>query len=122
MKNESSVILENSTWLLGDGQTIRFWTNAWCWEPLVNLVIAQNPLIDKEAKVADFIQNYQWSIPQEFHNFCPQISYLVMQVRIPPQTRKDELIWKHVSNGSLTLKDAYNFKSHQLQEVSCKQL
>jgi len=35
-----------------------------------------------------------------------------MQVTLPVEDIEDQLIWKHVSNGQLTLKDAYSFKKH----------
>lgn len=104
MKNEYNALSDNSVRLLGNGQSIRFWTDAWCGEPLINLITTQNHVIDEEVKVSNFINGLHWNIPQEFQNFCPQMNYLVMQVTIPQQAKKDELVWKHVNNGSLSLK------------------
>jgi len=92
MKNEYSVIMENFVWLLGNGQTIRFWKDAWCGEPLINLITSQHPSIDEDATVDEFILDKPWCIPQEFHSFCPQLSSLVMQVTISNHDRKDELV------------------------------
>jgi len=41
-----------------------------------------------------------------------------MQVTISNHDRKDELVQKQASNGTLSLKDAYNFKTHDSQQVS----
>jgi hypothetical protein len=71
MKNEYNVILGNSTWFLGGGKKIRFWTNAWYGQPLVNFITSPNLLINEDATVADFILDSHWNLPQDFHSFCP---------------------------------------------------
>lgn len=57
-------VQENTSWQLGDGNTINFWTNKWLSQPVVDLLSIPNhlhPLLS--AKVKDFITNGSWCIP-----------------------------------------------------------
>lgn len=43
--------------------------------------------------------------------------HLAQQVIIPAEEQPDSLQWKHDQSGELCLKEAYNFKHHQFQEL-----
>jgi hypothetical protein len=54
VKDEFSVISENSTWLIGDGNDINFWSDSWCGKPLAEqLHIPDN--------ITPFLQYYSFS-------------------------------------------------------------
>jgi len=71
LKNDYNVILESSTWLLRNGQNINFCSNYWWGEPLINLHLITNFVLDVGAKVYDFIQNSQWNFIYDFTNNFP---------------------------------------------------
>lgn len=122
MKAEYNSIVDNIAWLLGiNGQNISFWTDSWCREPFINLIkVDSNQLND--AKVANFIQLSQWNLDQNFVNNFPHLTQLIQQVTITNQDKQDELVWKHTNTGSLTLKEAFQFKSQHCQELSWAKL
>jgi len=45
----------------------------------------------------------------------PAFLTLILQVSIPDVVQNDELMWKHSTYGDFLLKEAYEFKSQQLQ-------
>ena len=108
MKNEYNVIMENSTWLFGNGQNIKFWIDNWCWDPLINLFPNANITLDIRAKVSDFIfRDLNGIFPMTsltlsliWHNLCCKKPFHQKIIKII-------LIWKYTIVGTLTFKYAY---------------
>jgi len=64
IKSEYKNLLENTKWLLGDGESISFWKDQWCGYPLNNVLNIPNSIsMHLAARVSDFIHNFQWKIP-----------------------------------------------------------
>lgn len=56
--------MQQLCWQLGNGQNIKFWTDTWTSQPLVNLINFPIQLLSRLiAKVKDFICNGSWHIP-----------------------------------------------------------
>jgi hypothetical protein len=70
------------------------------------------------SKVSDFIFNGEWSIPDQLLQAFPTLLSIVSQITIPVVPSKDKLMWQHTDDGDLKLKDAYLFKSQQVQDLS----
>jgi hypothetical protein len=118
IKDKVHVILDNSAWLVGNGDNINFWTDCWCGDPLVDqlgIPLQSRQLLS--SKVSDFIVNGQWSIPTQLSNMFPTLSSIISQVHIPLEETNDKFIWKHTDDGELTLKQAYDFKLPPVQEL-----
>ena len=118
IKEEFTTITANSTWLLGNGESINFWNDSWCGPPLAEIFNTPKHISrELSSNVNDFILNGQWNIPlqlqQRFHN----LRHLVQQVTIPMELATDSLQWKHTQSGDLNLKEAYTFKQPQFQEL-----
>jgi len=52
----------------------------------------------------------------------PTLQVLVDKVIIPNQPTRDKLIWKHSTNGEITLKEAYNFKKSNSAKLTWAKL
>ena len=63
-------------------------------------------------KLGEYINYYNWNIPDEVNIHVPNLRFLVSQVVIPHSSKPDKLIWKHNTNSDLSLKDAYDFERH----------
>jgi hypothetical protein len=117
IKEEFSVIADNSIWLLGNGENINFWKDNWCGTSLVELFnipdhISQN----LTSTVSDYIVNGTWCFPpQLLQSF--NISSIIHKVVIPLDPTPDKLLWIHTDSGNLHLKDAYSFKLQQFQDL-----
>ncbi|CAI8592772.1 unnamed protein product [Vicia faba] len=106
IKNQFQKIVDNSTWNLGQGNTINFWTDQWCGKPLVEQLQIQHHN-QPFSKVADFILNGHWNFPPDLLLLFPSIPDIINKICIPLEPKEDELRWNHSSDGNLTLKDAY---------------
>jgi len=108
MKNDYNGIIENSTFMIGNGEK-----DKWCGDSLcISLHIPQHLHSLLSAKVSDFINNFQWNIPWFLELSFPNLRSLIQQVIIPADNRMDKIIWNHSPSGDLNLKDAYTFKSN----------
>jgi hypothetical protein len=118
MKEEFSVVMDNSTWLLGDGTNINFWNDSWCGPPLSEHLHIPNHVSQLlTAKVSDFIFNGSWVFPDLLIQAYPNLYSITSQVIIPMEPDADSLLWKNTDDGDLTLKEAYLFKLQQVHDL-----
>jgi hypothetical protein len=119
IKNEFNVVLENSSFILGNGMDILFWTDTWCGDvSLADLLhIPAHLHSNLVARVSDFIKNYQWSIPDALDQLFPLIKQVVYMVTIPLEDKSDCIAWNLLDSGCLTLKEAYIFKSSHCPQL-----
>ena len=118
IKNEFLVIKENSSWIIGNGENINFWLDAWCGDPLIqSLNLQPSQISNFPPRLCNYIQNAHWHILVEVGQLIPILNFLVSQVTLPSQPHDDLLIWKHTTYGALSLKDACDFKKHHFPKV-----
>jgi ribonuclease HI len=114
IKDQFAVILDNSVWLLGNGNHINFWTDRWCGDPLVEqLAIPHNLRDSLTSLVSDFILNGEWCVPSQLAAMFPNLYSILSKVSIPLEASHDKFLWKHTDTGDLELKQAYVFKTLQ---------
>lgn len=86
--------MDNSHWLLGNGLSIRFWEDAWCGDPLQEVLQLSNKDIQEfPIFISEYINNFQWNIPSKILSLHNNIRSIVMQVTIPNEDTEDKLIW-----------------------------
>lgn len=108
IKPHLNSVLENSSWLLGDGSNINFWNDVWLSKPLNSLLSLPAHLHSSlNAKVKDFPHNNSWFIPSIILQNCPAIAEELKHISIPSFPSKDTRVWCRNESGSLTLKDAF---------------
>jgi hypothetical protein len=118
IKEEFSTTMNNSFWLLGTGDNINFWNDNWCGAPLSDLFNIPHHVSQLlTSKVSDYICNGLWIIPPQLSQAFHNLSTLVHQVTIPLVPCHDKILWQHSDSGDLHLKDAYNFKLQQIQDL-----
>jgi hypothetical protein len=109
----------NSSWLLGNGRNINFWTDSWCGQPIVKtLNIPMESHSSLKASVHLFINNSTWNIPHIFYQIYPFMQDIVEKITIPAIERDDQFIWNHSHDGDLTFKEAYQFQCQAGQNIS----
>jgi hypothetical protein len=118
IKEEFSVVSDNSNWLIGDGKYINFWSDSWCGKPLVEqllIPVTITPFLT--STVSDFLFNGVWDIPPQLLHAYPSLLSIISQVTIPIDPSSDKLLWMHTDDGDLQLKEAYVFKNQQILEL-----
>lgn len=112
------MIMNNSIWLIGNGEKINFWQDVWWDNPLIqSLNVPSSYLEAFPSSLSSYISNHHWNIPTEITDMYPHIRRLAEQVILPSHFKADCLLWKHNSSGSLSLKDAYEFKRHHFPKI-----
>ena len=89
MKAKYNVTLNNFNWLLGDGNSICFWRDAWYGKPLI-LHLPANISVDDNILVGNLILDQQWSFPDDFITQLPLQCNLANQVIIYLEQKKDQ--------------------------------
>lgn len=105
------VVLSNTSWVLGDGNTIKFWSDRWLSQPIVDLLNLP-PIMHKtlNASVAHFIVDNSWVIPSNLIAHCPDLVNEIKQINIPKFPSEDQqLVWNLTDYGILSFKSAYQF-------------
>lgn len=116
IKQEYYVIKENSSWIVGNGETINFWLDDWCGAPL-SLNLHSHQISDFPRKLCNYIQHFRWCIPEDVARLLPNLGLTVSKVIIPQHHQEDMLIWKHTASRVLTLKDAFEFKKNHFPKL-----
>lgn len=63
-KHKLPTILSNSSWQLGNGESINFWCDSWCGETLTSACNIPSQFHDShQSNVAHFIHNNSWRVP-----------------------------------------------------------
>jgi hypothetical protein len=110
IKHKFHEVCTNSSWQIGNGESINFWSDPWCGDPLVvtlNIPLHLHSFL--QAKVNDFIENKSWKIPSYLLLAYPDLQSFLNNVTIPLCEREDRLVWKHSHDGDLSMKDSYSF-------------
>ena len=119
IKHKFNEVLHNSSWLLGNGEDINFWTDAWCGQPLVDVLNIPSDLHPfLKATVNMFINNASWKIPQYLYQNFPILQGIIEKITIPTVARDDQIIWNHSHDGNLSFKEAYEYHYNVGQNIS----
>lgn len=105
-------------WLIGNGEKVHFWNDVWLDQSLSDLMNIPSLVRTKlNARVADFIIDNKWEIPNLICQNFLDVALKIQSVIIPKEETEDCLVWKKTENGLLTLKDAYTFFNNANQVV-----
>ncbi|CAJ2632471.1 unnamed protein product [Trifolium pratense] len=118
IKDEFGVIMDNSTWILGNGEDINFWNDNWCGTSLSDLFRIPTHISQLlTSTVSDYLVNGHWVIPPQLTQAFNNLIAIVNQVIIPLEPCQDHLLWNHTDSGDLQLKAAYQFKMQNFQDL-----
>ncbi|KAK0572334.1 hypothetical protein LWI29_030054 [Acer saccharum] len=97
-----------SRWLVGRHSKVRFWTDNWLGDPLINLIedrsLLQPPL---DSVVGDVYSDATgWDIPASFKASHPVVASEIEKVVV--STDPDSLVWTCSLDGVVSCKSAYD--------------
>jgi hypothetical protein len=71
-------VIENTSWVIGDGKGINFWKDQWCGEPITqSFQLTTSQIQNYPQMLCDFVQNDQWAIPYDVLHVFPALRLLV---------------------------------------------
>jgi len=84
IKSQAHYIMENTTWILGDGKDINLWLDDWSGVPLADLCNIPTHLRHQlKNTVSEYLHDNQWQIPVEIQLTNSNLSQHIEQVTIP---------------------------------------
>ncbi|XP_058761813.1 uncharacterized protein LOC131635226 [Vicia villosa] len=102
----------NSSWLIGNGNRIKFWSDNWNGSAVLeslNATGGSHPFL--KDKAAAYIQNCKWNLPTDITVRFPNLANLLSNVHLSVVQKEDLFVWNSATDDILTLKTTYDFKS-----------
>ncbi|GAU17865.1 hypothetical protein TSUD_329910 [Trifolium subterraneum] len=110
MKPHFNTVVNQSIWLIGNGERISYWNDNWLGKPLVDLLQIPRSIAKRlHSSVADMIADNVWIIPNYISDVDANISYRIFATVLPITQVEDRFVWKDSMDGLLTSKIAYEF-------------
>jgi len=109
IKTKIGFVIDDSLWLIGDGNCVSLWHDSWLGVPLVDLLDIP-PNLGKHlfGTLNSLIKDGCWHLPPEFP--CqPDIMSRIKGILLPITPLDDQLVWRHSLDGLLSAKLAFNF-------------
>lgn len=107
----------NSSWLIGNENSLNFWLDNWAGQTLTSLLNSPPCLHGRlKSKSGHFIEDHNINLLDLVINLYPRISSLTQNIVIANDVSKDKKVWRLESNGILTFKITYSFKANSAQE------
>lgn len=76
--------MNNSTWLIGNGEKINFWHDVWWNDHMIHSLNIPSAIMDSfPSSLSLYISNHQWNIPTDITSNFPLIRRLADQVTLP---------------------------------------
>ncbi|KAL6206588.1 hypothetical protein ACLB2K_023836 [Fragaria x ananassa] len=102
------ILFQNSKWLIGDGNSVNFWSDKWLDVPIVDKLHITISSAHLSSTVAAFISDQNWVLSARFCQAFPDLVKDIMLVPLPTESTNDTLIWEHSSDGVLSFSSAYD--------------
>ncbi|KAL6139472.1 hypothetical protein ACLB2K_057776 [Fragaria x ananassa] len=102
------ILFQNSKWLIGDGNSVNFWSDKWLDVPIVDKLHITISSAHLSSTVAAFISDQNWVLSARFRQAFPDLVKDIMLVPLPTESTNDTLIWEHSSYGVLSFSSAYD--------------
>ncbi|KAL6146150.1 hypothetical protein ACLB2K_056833 [Fragaria x ananassa] len=102
------ILFQNSKWLIGDGNSVKFWSDKWLDVPIVDKLHITISSAHLSSTVAAFISDQNWVLSARFRQAFPDLVKDIMLVLLPMESTNDTLIWEHSSDGVLSFSSAYD--------------
>lgn len=109
MKQYVQFVIAHSSWSVGNGHNIHFWTDRWLDSPIVDkwsIPLALFPSL--QMKVSKCIVDGNWCLPEFLILRDQALVDQIQTITLPIDDIPDKLHWINSTNGDLTQKLAYS--------------
>ena len=109
VKEFFNTVTKNSVWIIGNGEKINLWLDNWMGSSLVStLNTPPNMYPFLTAKLQSIIINGRWQLLPSLLNY-PTVTDSIKKITLPITPLPDKRVWIHASDGTLTVKLAFQF-------------
>ena len=104
------VVNKGMRWRVGDGHSIKIWSEKWLPSPSLDKVASPKNLIEADAKVCELIdhERKEWNVPLVRQIFWPHEADMVLGIPLSTSLPPDKLVWACTAKGKFTVRSAYH--------------
>jgi len=109
IKSHMDMVIENSIWLIGNGEKINLWLDNWLGSSLVS-VFNINPAARKSlcSTLSSVLDAGRWHLPPLLLSNSV-VAASILNTTLPVTPLLDKLVWIHTTDGDLSAKKAFLF-------------
>ncbi|CAL1353594.1 unnamed protein product [Linum trigynum] len=111
----ASLVKQGCAWNIHKGNKTKFWADIWIAQvPLQELATGTIPEEDRDAKVADFVdEEGRWKVEKFTNILPPEIQHQITAVAVDHMAAEDDTIfWQNTSDGKFSTKSAFCMLQH----------
>ncbi|PRQ29896.1 putative reverse transcriptase zinc-binding domain-containing protein [Rosa chinensis] len=102
------MVYQQSSWLIGDGKSVLFWSEKWLDSSLVDKLNVSSCCHLLKTRVAAFISNQQWALPMRSSTLFPDVAKQIIETPLPSAPECDLLIWENSTSGLFSFSEGYD--------------
>jgi hypothetical protein len=102
-----NMVVDNSIWLIGNGESINLWLDNWFGTPLAS-VLNLTTTSSSSMKLSSVIVDGHWRLPPILLSH-PLVAESISNITLPRTLFPDKKVWLHSIDGALTAKQGYIF-------------
>lgn len=111
VKQEMKIVMDNSSWVLGNSSSISLWSDRWCGSPL--FLHNDAPTLIEDHSVDRLLVHGSWDFSGSVTIIPALLKARIRNCPIPVVSRPDKRCWDNSLSGELSLKLAYDFKRYR---------
>nr|KYP62471.1 hypothetical protein KK1_017005 [Cajanus cajan] len=113
-------VKKSSTWSIGNGSKVNFWTDRWLSRPIVDIMNIHVSFHTKfKCSVSNFLKDGSWHLPPDI---CGRVGNQLGNIAIPLFELEDSLIWDSSPNGDMLFRDAYSFLRQTKPQINWEKI
>ena len=118
LKLHMDTVVDNSIWMIGNGDKINLWLDNWLGASLASIMnIDPNKFSSLTSKLSSVIDDGRWRLPPMLiSNDMVAASISLITLMLTPLL--DVMVWSHTTDGGLTANQAFHYMRGPSQSVA----
>lgn len=117
LKLHMDTIIDNSIWMIGNGDKINLWLDNWLGVSLASIMnIDPNNFRSFSSKLSSVIDAGRWRLPPMLIS-NDMVATSISHITLSLTSLLDVLVWPHTTDGGLTANQAFHFLRGPSQDL-----